>query len=41
MVLPAGGETAFRVKATAAQPREQYASHRVTVKHAKDLDAWP
>lgn len=41
MVLPAGGETAFRVKAAAAKPREQYASHRVIVKHAEDVNGWP
>ena len=41
MVLPAAGETAFRVKAAAAKPRDQYASHRVIVKHAEDLNGWP
>jgi len=41
MVVPAGGETAFRVKAAAAVARETYASHLVIVKHATDLAAWP
>jgi hypothetical protein len=41
MVVPAGGETAFRVKAAAAKPKDAYASHRVIVKHAEDLDGWP
>lgn len=41
MVVPAGGETAFRVKAAAAVPEESYASHEVIVKHATDLAAWP
>jgi len=41
LVLPAGGEAAFRVKAAAARPSELYASHRVIVTNAKDLDAWP
>lgn len=41
MVVPAGGEAAFRVKAAAAVPKDAYASHEVIVKHAEDLDAWP
>jgi len=41
MVVPAGGEVAFRVKAAAAKPKDAYASHRVIVKHAEDFDAWP
>jgi hypothetical protein len=41
LVVPARGETAFRVKGAAAKPKDAYASHRVVVKDAEDLDAWP
>ncbi len=41
LILPPSGETAFRVKGAAARDRDEYVSHRVIVKHATDLAAWP
>jgi hypothetical protein len=34
-------EEAFRVEGRATRPPEAYASHKVTVRWAKDADAWP
>ena len=39
-ILP-HGEEAFKIEGKSARPQSDYASHKVTVRWAKDANAWP